>query len=481
MNCNILVMGLTGVGKSSLINYLADKELAEAGFASGSGGLTRGIHSYPMVIKGQNCMVSDSEGLEASHSAFWQKMMDNELLKVDTSKPISQWYHIVVYCIGANGGRVQDIEIEMLKKLDEAGYGVIVAFTKADLASEEDLLNMRDAIEQSFDGYQDFYYIPVCSKKTRSSQLEGKEELSVAILDAWGNSMTNRMPNMVYDPVVESFPQWVENTIDWIGKQEIGFGLFTQTKDDVLRALNAKVKNKVNSMVSAIKQRKETAFSDVSKVYSMLNIVLDTKALASIDPKFNNKIEKLESNFVFDSNSERNSWLALGGGGLLLAAPYLAPFIGVGALILNALDRDNQREKMAEAFIDQAQKIYRNFCEQKYALRCSLAAMQGYMYGYRELGLCYLKGRGAEQNYQKFIDCMNEIISYHNDNPEYQDNLSEYYIGYAFAMSDDSNNANYWFQLSADHGNERAKMILKGKDVGYVESLNDAEYEKEWE
>lgn len=481
MNCNILVMGLTGVGKSSLINYLADKELAEAGFASGSGGLTRGIHSYPMVIKGQNCMVSDSEGLEASHSAFWQQMMDNELLKVDTSKPISQWYHIVVYCIGANGGRVQDIEIEMLKKLDEAGYGVIVAFTKADLASEEDLLNMRDAIEQSFDGCQDFYYIPVCSKKTRSSQLEGKEELSVAILDAWGNSMTNRMPNMVYDPVVESFPQWVENTVDWIGNQEIGFGIFTQTKDDVLKALNSKVRNKVNSMADAIKKRKETAFSDVSQVYSMLNIVLDTKALSSIDPKFNNKIEKLESNFVFDSNSERNSWLAIGGGGLLLAAPYLAPFIGVGALILNALDRDNQREEMAEAFIDQAQKIYRNFCEQKYALRCSLAAMQGYMYGYRELGLCYLKGRGAEQDYQKFIDCMNEIINFHNDNPEYQDSLSEYYIGYAFAMSDDSNNANYWFQLSADHGNERAMMILKGKDVGYVESLNDAEYEKEWE
>ena len=92
MNCNILVMGLTGVGKSSLINYLADKELAEAGFASGSGGLTRGIHSYPMVIKGQNCMVSDSEGLEASHSAFWQKMMDNELLKVDTSKPTILWF-----------------------------------------------------------------------------------------------------------------------------------------------------------------------------------------------------------------------------------------------------------------------------------------------------------------------------------------------------------------------------------------------------
>lgn len=481
MNCNILVMGLTGVGKSSLINYLADKELAEAGLVSGSGGLTRGLHTYPMTIKGQNCMVSDSEGLEASHSAFWQQMMDKELLKVDASKPISQWYHIVVYCIGANGGRVQDIEIDMLKKLDEAGYGVIVAFTKADLASEEDLTNMQNAIEDPFNYYPDFYYIPICSKKTRNNQLEGKEELSMAILDAWGNSLINRMPEMVYNPLIDTFPKWVENTIDWIGQQEIGFGIFTQTKDDVLKSLNTKVRNKVNTMSETIKKRKNSAFCDISQVYSMLNVVLDTKTLSCVDPKFSNKIEKLESNFVFDSNTERNSWLALGGGGLLLAAPYLAPILGIGALILNTMDRDNQRKEMADAFLDQAVKIIRCFHEQKYALRYSLAAMQGYIKGYRELGLCYLKGRGTEQNYDKFIECMNEIINFHNENPEYQDSESEYYIGYAFAMSDDHKNAKYWFKLSAKHGNKRAKMILNGHDIEYVESLNDEDYEKQWE
>lgn len=480
MNCNILVMGLTGVGKSSLINYLAGEELSEAGLASGSGGLTRGIHTYPMLINGQNCMVSDSEGLEASHSAFWQQMMEKELLKVDVNKPISQWYHIVVYCIGANGGRVQDIEIDMLKKLNEAGYGVIVAFTKADLASDEDLSNMQAAIEDSFEYYPDFYFIPVCSKKTRSSQLEGKEALSNAIIDAWGDSMINRIPKMVYDPIIDAFPQWVEDTINWIDNQEIGLGLFRQSKDDVLKALNTKVRDKVNSMAKSIKKRKDNAFNEISQVYSMLNVVLDTKALSAIDPKFNNKIERLESSFVFDSNTERNSWLAVGGGGLLLAAPYLAPFIGVGALILNAWDRDNQREEMVDAFINQATKINRSFCEQKYALRYSIAAMLGYMSGYRELGICYLKGRGTEQNYDKFIDCLNEIINYHEENSEYQDNVAEYYIGYAFAMSEDSNNANYWFQQSANHGNERARMILNGKNMKHVESLNDKDYEKEW-
>ena len=475
-------MGLTGVGKSSLINYLADKEVAKAGFASGSGGLTRGIIPHQIVIKGQNCVVSDSEGLEASHSSFWQQLMDKELLKVDTSKPISEWYHIVIYCIGANGGRVQDIEIDMLKKLSEAGYGVIVAFTKADLASDDDLDNMHDAIVNSFDYYPDFQYIPICSKKTRNSQLEGKEELSSAILDAWGDSLINRMPIMIYKPILESFyPSWVERTTNWIYNQDIGFGIFTQTKDDVLNALNTKVGSKVNSMANSIMQRKQSAFNDISQVYSMLNVVLDTKTLACIDSKFSDKIEKLESNFVFDSNTERNSWLAIGGGGLLLAAPYLAPLLGVGALILNAFDRDNQREEMANAFNEQAKKIFINFLEQREFLRWSLAAMIGYLYGYRELGICYLKGRGTEQNYDKFIDCINEIINFLNENPEYQDGESEYYIGYAFAMSDDFNNANYWFQKSAEHGNERAQMILNGSSVQYVESLNDADYDAQWQ
>jgi len=150
MKCNILLMGITGVGKSSLINYLAGDYLAEAGIATTSGGLTRGIHKYPINLNGQECMVADTEGLEASHPDFWLKLMQKELLDTDYKKPISQWYHIVVYCIGANGGRVQDIELKMIEQLNDAGYGIIIAFTKADLATDEELLLLHDAIEDHF-------------------------------------------------------------------------------------------------------------------------------------------------------------------------------------------------------------------------------------------------------------------------------------------------------------------------------------------
>ena len=73
-------MGITGVGKSSLINYLAGEELAEAGISSQAGGLTRGIHKYSISINSQPCNVFDSEGLETSHSEYWKDMMEQDIL-----------------------------------------------------------------------------------------------------------------------------------------------------------------------------------------------------------------------------------------------------------------------------------------------------------------------------------------------------------------------------------------------------------------
>lgn len=473
-------MGRTGVGKSSLINYLAGDYLAEAGISSG--GITHGIHKYPINLNGQECVVADTEGLETNTSAsdYWLKLMQKELLDTDRNKPISQWYHIVVYCIGANGGRVEDIELKMLEQLDEAGYGIIIALTKADVATDEDLMLLQDVIENHFDNKASFQFVPVCSKKTRSGNLEGKEELCSAIIDAWGESILNRLPNFVYSSV-DSFWDWVNETDNWINSQGIGVGLFTKTKDDVLNELNAKVKNKIRQMQRDIDTKKRQSFNEIGSVYRMLNTVLDTKTFTNIDTSFAKKIDRLESNFVFDSRAGRNSMLAIGGGGLLLAAPYLAPFIGMGALVISLWDRQRQREETSEAFNKQAKDIYRAFIEQHNVFLYSLAATLGYMYGFIRLGICYLKGRGVEQNYDKFIECLNEIIAFSNEHNSYRDSIAEYYIGYAFSMSNDKENADYWFRRSADHGNENSMRILSGTDVEYIESQNDAEYEKRWE
>ena len=115
---NIAIVGQTGVGKSSLLNYLLDLDPNDGGAKTGVGApvTKNGFHQYKHKIKDIPVCVFDSWGLEVGKEDQWTKDLENELKNRGVDKPASKWFHSVFYCIAASGSRVQDADIKIIQK-----------------------------------------------------------------------------------------------------------------------------------------------------------------------------------------------------------------------------------------------------------------------------------------------------------------------------------------------------------------------------
>ncbi len=133
--CNILVIGKTGVGKSTLINAIFGERLAEAGAGKP---VTQKIEKYAT----QSCPVTvyDSPGLELSSSNWMEKIFfdHNTQVKKDVSQlinvkkklPLKEHIHVIWYCINNVGDRIENLEEDWLKELSNKGLPVIIVLTK---------------------------------------------------------------------------------------------------------------------------------------------------------------------------------------------------------------------------------------------------------------------------------------------------------------------------------------------------------------
>lgn len=157
---NILLVGGTGVGKSSLINECFGSELAKIGIGKP---VTQTIESFS--CEGTPIILFDTKGYEIG-SEREKKFVADVITYAANSLSTSEPLHLVWYCIQASGGRITQFDIETIRKIDSYGIPVAVVITKAEMFSDDESQDFIKTIQNQLKK------IPIFETSARFKQRE---------------------------------------------------------------------------------------------------------------------------------------------------------------------------------------------------------------------------------------------------------------------------------------------------------------------
>lgn len=133
---NIIIAGKTGVGKSSLINYIFGSKVAEVGTGKP---ITQEIGVY--YLEKDNINLYDTKGIEAEDYENTLENIREFLTEKQNSKYEEEHIHIAWLCISERGDRIESADLKLLDILVECGIPTIAVFTKRDTVKESKFVN----------------------------------------------------------------------------------------------------------------------------------------------------------------------------------------------------------------------------------------------------------------------------------------------------------------------------------------------------
>lgn len=129
---NFVIIGKSGVGKSSLVNHFFDKENTKVG--QGKPVTGKEFQMFKFREPDLEINIYDSWGIEGGKTDEWTNYLQ-EFIDSKKNENISDWIHTVVYCIAADSKRLEEFEKGIINKLINEELNPIIVVTKSDLDS----------------------------------------------------------------------------------------------------------------------------------------------------------------------------------------------------------------------------------------------------------------------------------------------------------------------------------------------------------
>ena len=184
-NVNILLMGKTGVGKSSLVNAVFGEEIAKTGVGSP---VTQNLEKYELKEKGLTLW--DTKGIEAKDYEDTRLNVFSVIKETFESLNKNNVPHVAWLCIKEPSKRIEDCDIELLKLTKSFDIPTIVVFTDTEFEAGDEFVSEAQKIineKNKLSGFIKDRYIRVNSVeysfRGTNVTTEGLDELVALTLD----------------------------------------------------------------------------------------------------------------------------------------------------------------------------------------------------------------------------------------------------------------------------------------------------------
>lgn len=317
LSTNVMLIGRSKAGKSSLLNYLFGEKLEETG--SGDPVTPKGVfpHSYKyddsLIIN-----ILDTWGLEADKTVEWKQMIVDSVKEHD-QKEIKDWVNTIIFCISATFTRAEDFELEMIRSLMDDCNQVVVAITHSDVERDNyEIIKKRIITKTSVRADQVIAVGNAEEKAIKSNKGEnekfGRTEIFNVIIHNLWKLLKTKVPYNVTQKMQGKISAEKEILLNMISKK---WNIFNRGKrlEKFAENVNAEMECFLSELTDEINRQFNDAidyYNHLSAKYAQIGLLdkdiikndpeMRFEALNRFKRKMDKKIKKMKENLKNISN-----------------------------------------------------------------------------------------------------------------------------------------------------------------------------------